>query len=71
MSTYEPKFKPGTMVAAKNGKGGVYEIVRIIPADRWGGARYDLDNGAVDIRKRGRSGFHPVEKIDNFYKEVR
>jgi len=70
MAPYEPKLRPGMMVMAKNGKGDVYQIVRIIPANGFHGPYYDLDNGAVDIRKRARSGWHPVEKIDNFYKEV-
>ncbi|QIN94458.1 hypothetical protein SEA_KAYLISSA_60 [Arthrobacter phage Kaylissa] len=65
-----PAFRPGQMVAAKNGQGGVYMINRIVPADNWAPARYELDNGSVDIRKRGRSGLHAVAKIDRYYKAL-
>ncbi|QPX62389.1 hypothetical protein SEA_WARDA_59 [Arthrobacter phage Warda] len=65
-----PAFRPGQFVAAKNGQGGVYMINRIVPADNWAPARYELDNGSVDVRKRGRSGLHPVAKIDRYYKAL-
>lgn len=62
------KFKAGDMVIAKNGKGDVYMINRVIPAERFAPERYEFDNGAVDVRKRGRSGHHPVERADKGYK---
>lgn len=67
----ETKFKPGDMVMAKNGSGDCYEIVRLVDAEEWkGGPYYELDNGAVDIRKRARSGWHAVAAIDRNYKKV-
>lgn len=67
----DPKFNPGDTIIAKNGSGSYYEIVRIADAKEWsGGPYYELDNGAVDIRKRARSGWHPVSKIDRTYKKV-
>lgn len=71
------KFKPGQFVVAKNGQGHAYMINRIIPAKSEGKMlpypaedQYDLDNGSVDVRKRAKSGWHPVEKIDRYYKAV-
>ncbi|QNJ56558.1 hypothetical protein SEA_NIOBE_59 [Arthrobacter phage Niobe] len=65
-----PAFRPGQMVAAKNGRGGVYMIARVIPSNGFIPATYELDNGSVDIRKRGLSGRHPVAKIDRYYKAL-
>ncbi|QOP65117.1 hypothetical protein PQE12_gp57 [Arthrobacter phage Adumb2043] len=65
-----PAFRPGQMVAAKNGRGGVYMIARVIPSNGFIPATYELDNGSVDIRKRGLSGRHDVAKIDRYYKSV-
>lgn len=64
------KFTPGQFVTAKNGKGAVYMVNRIIPATQAQPERYELDNGAVHIKKRALSGWHPVEKIDRYYKAV-
>lgn len=69
------KFKPGQMVQARNGRGSVYMINRIIPAQYHGETliapeRYEFDNGSVDIRKRARSGAHTVERADRGYKVV-
>jgi hypothetical protein len=72
------KFKPGQFVMASNGRGDVYMINRIIPAGMLHGGTfqipgedmYDLDNGSVDVRKRQRSGWHRVAKIDRYWKAV-
>ncbi|WNN94017.1 hypothetical protein SEA_NITRO_61 [Arthrobacter phage Nitro] len=64
------QFTPGQFVMAKNGKGAAYMIARIVPASSYAPESYELDNGAVDIRKRALSGRHPVEKIDRYYKAV-
>lgn len=65
-----PAFRPGQMVAAKNGRGGVYMVAMILPAFGGQPRRYVLDNGAVHVAKRGLSGRHPVAKIDRYYKLV-
>jgi hypothetical protein len=66
----ETKFKPGDMVQARNGRGAVYMVTRIIPANRVSGVRYEFDNGSVDIRKRARSGYHDVAKADRGFRKV-
>jgi hypothetical protein len=64
------KFQPGDYVMARNGRGSCYMINRIVPATQHRPESYDLDNGAVHIQKRAKSGLHPVEKIDRGYKRV-
>lgn len=65
------KFKAGDWVIARNGKGAVYLINRIVPADRFNSERYEFDNGSVDIRKRALSGYHEVTRADKGYKLVK
>lgn len=66
----ETKFKPGDRVKARNGFGDVYMIIRIIPASKYSPVRYEFDNGAVSMSKRGRSGHHPVERADRGFRKV-
>lgn len=66
----ETKFKPGDMVQARNGRGEVYMITRVIPASKYSPERYDFDNGSVSISKRARSGHHPVSRADRGYRKV-
>ena len=67
------KFKPGDMVIARNGKGAVYCINRIVEQDVAGHKYrfYDFDNGSVHIAKRARSGWHDIARADRGYKLVR
>lgn len=64
------KFTPGQFVKAKNGQGSTYMVNRIVPATPYSPESYELDNGAVHVQKRARSGRHAVEKIDRYYKAV-
>jgi hypothetical protein len=64
------KFQPGDFVKASNGQGSTYMISRIVPATQFRPESYDLDNGAVHIQKRAKSGLHPVTKIDRYYRKV-
>lgn len=64
------KFQPGDMVMANNGRGGCYEIAKIMPATEHRPAYYVLSNGAVHVKKLGLSGWHPVTKIDRYYRKV-
>lgn len=66
----ETKFKPGDMVQARNGRGDVYMVVRIIPASKSAPMRYEFDNGSVDVRKRARSGHHSVSRADRGFRKV-
>lgn len=65
----DTKFKPGDWVTARSGKGDVYQIARVFK-DRWGKTIYTFDNGAVDIRKRNRSGWHDADTADKGYKKL-
>jgi hypothetical protein len=66
------KFKSGDMVMARNGKGDVYMVNRVFMHQIGGTPTeyYEFDNGSVDVRKRARSGWHPVFKADRGYKKV-
>lgn len=70
MSNYKPKFAVGDTVQARNGRGSFYEITAIRPDTYTGGLQYLFDNGAVNIKKRARSGFHAVERADKGYRKV-
>lgn len=64
------KFRSGDMIMANNGRGDCYCVNRIITAPDGTPTFYDLDNGAVHVKKRARSGWHPVSKIDRYYRKV-
>lgn len=64
------KFQPGDMIMANNGRGDCYCINRIVPTNDGTPMYYDLDNGAVHVRKRALSGWHLITKIDRFYRKV-
>lgn len=66
----DTKFKPGDMVQARNGRGAVYMVTRVIPASKYSPERYEFDNGSVDVRKRARSGNHPVSRADRGFRKV-
>lgn len=66
----ETKYVPGDMVQARNGRGEVYMVTRVIPASRWSPMRYEFDNGSVDVRKRARSGHHAVSRADRGFRKV-
>lgn len=68
MSDY--KFAVGDTVQARNGRGSFYEVTRILHATDQVGAKYLFDNGAVNIKKRARSGYHLVEVADKGYRKV-